>query len=436
VLRRVSDEEPRSIRESNADLPVWLSQIIERLHAKDPCGRFGSAREVALVLERNLAAVQSGLPVPIETRKPAATKPRQGRKAAFAAVFTLSAGLLAVAAYERNNDGFGDAPALAPAGFEQGKSSAVKDRAAESNVSIINSSQPNAIVGSGTMAVKTWDVADFNRIQVRSTFHAKISKGKSFKVTTTADDNVLPYVRVEKEDGTLRISLEKGHSFELTKSPEAEIVLPALSGVDLSGASAGHLEGFDSEKDVAIQVSGSSKLDGSLGTGKAKVTAGGASNVSLTGNAEAAEVTVHGASHLSLSEFPLKQCKIDLSGASTAAITVRSASPFDAKVSGASTLRGTVEAAGLDLKAEGASRTTLTGSAKSAKILASGACHLDLGGFENEAVDIKISGASHAKVAVSRSLDYNASSASHLSYKGSPSHVAGQRTGGSHVSHD
>ena len=62
VLRRVSDEEPRSVRESNPEVPVWLAVIIERLHAKDPAARFGSAREVALVLEQNLAAVQRGLP--------------------------------------------------------------------------------------------------------------------------------------------------------------------------------------------------------------------------------------------------------------------------------------------------------------------------------------------------------------------------------------
>ena len=54
VLRRVSDEQPRPIREINPDVPVWLAEIIERLHAKNPVDRFGSAGEVAELFERAL----------------------------------------------------------------------------------------------------------------------------------------------------------------------------------------------------------------------------------------------------------------------------------------------------------------------------------------------------------------------------------------------
>ena len=36
VLRRVSDEQPRRIREINPDVPMWMAEIIERLHAKNP----------------------------------------------------------------------------------------------------------------------------------------------------------------------------------------------------------------------------------------------------------------------------------------------------------------------------------------------------------------------------------------------------------------
>ena len=50
VLRRVSDEPPRPIRELNPDVPDWLVAIIEKLMAKDPAERLQSATEVAEVL--------------------------------------------------------------------------------------------------------------------------------------------------------------------------------------------------------------------------------------------------------------------------------------------------------------------------------------------------------------------------------------------------
>ncbi len=58
VLKRVCEETPRPLRESNPDIPGWLEALIARLHAKDPAGRFQTAAEVAELLGRHLAHLQ------------------------------------------------------------------------------------------------------------------------------------------------------------------------------------------------------------------------------------------------------------------------------------------------------------------------------------------------------------------------------------------
>jgi hypothetical protein len=60
VLRRVSDETPRPIREVNPDIPEPLCRVIERLHAKKPADRPASAQEVADLLAGLLADLNSG----------------------------------------------------------------------------------------------------------------------------------------------------------------------------------------------------------------------------------------------------------------------------------------------------------------------------------------------------------------------------------------
>jgi serine/threonine-protein kinase len=65
VLRRVSDDEPRPVRQINPEIPEWLEAIIARLHSKDPVGRFPSAAELAELLSRCLAHVQEPLAVPL-----------------------------------------------------------------------------------------------------------------------------------------------------------------------------------------------------------------------------------------------------------------------------------------------------------------------------------------------------------------------------------
>lgn len=58
VLRRITDSEPRSLREVNSDVPLWLCCMIEKLHAKLPSDRYESAGEVADLLGQCLAHLQ------------------------------------------------------------------------------------------------------------------------------------------------------------------------------------------------------------------------------------------------------------------------------------------------------------------------------------------------------------------------------------------
>lgn len=74
VLRRITDDNPRPVREINPDLPVWLDQIVTKLLSKSPDDRFESVEEVAELLARCLAHVQhpttTSLPDSLSTLSP------------------------------------------------------------------------------------------------------------------------------------------------------------------------------------------------------------------------------------------------------------------------------------------------------------------------------------------------------------------------------
>jgi serine/threonine-protein kinase len=61
ILRLITDEEPRSIREINPGIPDWLCSVVHKLMAKKPEDRYASASEVADQLEACLAHVSNPL---------------------------------------------------------------------------------------------------------------------------------------------------------------------------------------------------------------------------------------------------------------------------------------------------------------------------------------------------------------------------------------
>ena len=65
VLRRVSDDTPRPLREINPQVPIWLEAFIAKLQAKQPSQRFDSASQVAEQLKQCLAHTQQPTLVPL-----------------------------------------------------------------------------------------------------------------------------------------------------------------------------------------------------------------------------------------------------------------------------------------------------------------------------------------------------------------------------------
>lgn len=65
ILRRITDTEPRPIREINPTIPEWLADIVNRSHAKCPEQRFQSASELHELLVGCLAHVQQPQTVPL-----------------------------------------------------------------------------------------------------------------------------------------------------------------------------------------------------------------------------------------------------------------------------------------------------------------------------------------------------------------------------------
>jgi serine/threonine-protein kinase len=99
ILRRISDNRPRPIREINPAIPDWLEAIVDKLHAKNANERFESAEQVAELLEQCLAHVQQPLssPLPPFCRMKTGRRRRMlGMLAAFGAAGIAVAAVVAI----------------------------------------------------------------------------------------------------------------------------------------------------------------------------------------------------------------------------------------------------------------------------------------------------------------------------------------------------
>jgi hypothetical protein len=190
------------------------------------------------------------------------------------------------------------------------------------------------IRGSGQTTTKSFELSDFTGVNVSNAIRATIKQGESYSVSVTADDNLWDHMKVRTNGKTLELGLQPG-AYNNTHI-SAEITMPALDSLTLSGASQGTVNGFKSTSPLAMDLSGASRASGDAQAASAEISLSGASNISLSGAANSLSLDASGASRADLASFPLDKASVTLSGASNATLNVKSNLDYD--LSGASHL--------------------------------------------------------------------------------------------------
>lgn len=174
------------------------------------------------------------------------------------------------------------------------------------NVVIINgklindAGEDHFVRGSGKIESENRSVADFATLVVN--IHANVSwhAGNKAELTIEADNNILPLIITESNNGTLIISVDKSYS---TQSPiEIDIKTPALSVVAVNGSGTVNLDSVQ-EETMDLTVTGSG-------------------NISARGEVNTLSAVIVGSGNLNLEELQAKACAARINGSGTAELSV------------------------------------------------------------------------------------------------------------------
>lgn len=191
------------------------------------------------------------------------------------------------------------------------------------------------IEGSGNIVTQEENISGFDEVRASHSFQLDIVQGETYRVVIRVDDNITEYLLVERDGDTLRIGLDPDHNYSVRNATlEAEVTMPELAGLRLSGSSDATITGFESESAFDVDLSGSSSLHGDIEAGDVSFDISGSSELILTGSAEELGIDASGSGDIDLSDFPATDGNIDASGSST--VIVHLSGKLDVDASGSS----------------------------------------------------------------------------------------------------
>ena len=226
----------------------------------------------------------------------------------------------------------------------------------------------------GPQTRQSRSIPDFNRIEAGDSYQVDVKLGSIPSVTIEAPQDLLGHLTARVEDGTLILGSDMSYSVSGIAAIKAHVVARQLVGASVSGASKMWINSRITTDQFDAHASGAGilKMEGSVNS----------LNIELSGSARA-EINAH-AVHL------------------------------------------------LKLEGSGASNCIVDGTSTTTSIELSGASNFQ-GNFTAQDADVQASGASHARLKVTKALNGEASGASEILYTGSPSQVVRNTSGVSSI---
>ena len=234
----------------------------------------------------------------------------------------------------------------------------------------------STVTPAGSLTNVNFSYEDFSEIDISQGFLVTITRSDAFSINVTFDDALQEYFIIEQHGKVLKLGLDGGPDY-LNVVRKAQITLPELRRLKISGMSVAEVAGFTSRQSIDLEISG--------------------------GSSAKLENMVTGES--------------------------------DFQLSGESILEGVITMSEGSLTLSGASTATLDGSAESVKLNGSGESRFNMMDFSTDDANVKLSDASQASITIVSRLDLNLSGASHLEYRGDPLLREYEITGGSTVNH-
>jgi hypothetical protein len=171
------------------------------------------------------------------------------------------------------------------------------------------------IKGNGHLATEERHVNRAERIKVSGSYDVELTEGPMTSVKVEADENLLPYVLVSEENGTLQIRSKNHVNFSSDHNITIYITTSKLEEVSLSGS--GNITGknkFTASERLSLSLSGSGDMEFDVNAAELKADISGSGGMILRGETRRERVSISGVGEYTADELKAEEATVRIAG--------------------------------------------------------------------------------------------------------------------------
>jgi predicted small secreted protein len=186
--------------------------------------------------------------------------------------------------------------------------------------------------GSGNVITEERDVSGYDSIALTGIGSVEIIQGDTESVVVEAEDNIMPLLTAEVQDGTLILSQEDNRIINPTKPIKYTVQIIEVNGLSTTGS--GDIKVAILETNTLnLDLSGSGSINViSMDADSLTVNISGSGQVELSGQINDQQLDISGSGEYQASDLASKTANINVSGSGKAVVAVEDT--LDATISG------------------------------------------------------------------------------------------------------
>lgn len=193
------------------------------------------------------------------------------------------------------------------------------------------------VKGNGKIVSQTRNTADYDAIKVSGSFDIDLVSGKEGNISIKGEENLLSFVKVEVEENTLKIYIEKNTNIRSGKKIHLTVPFEKISELNLSGS--GNIQTKNDIKNdkFSVKLSGSGIFNLGVNSNDLDLNVSGSGNVRLTGNTSNFSSKLSGSGDIDASDLKSKNVDVNVSGSGNSKVNCNE--NLTARVSGSGNIK-------------------------------------------------------------------------------------------------
>ena len=192
-----------------------------------------------------------------------------------------------------------------------------------STISNVNAQDKIKLQGNGKVVSETRNTGDYDGVKIAGFFDVDLVSGKEGKITIKGEENLLSAIKVEVEDKSLKIYVEKGTQIRTSSGNKIQVTVPFEKISELSLAGSGDIQSKDVIKNdnLALKLAGSGNLTLPVDTNNLELHVSGSGNIHLKGTATKLTTKLSGSGDIDASSLKSKIVEANVSGSGNSKVT-------------------------------------------------------------------------------------------------------------------